>query len=182
MLVKLAGQGPTALDEEKEHLARQEEIDLQAGLAPFREEAHCLGLIVVSLSTSVEPAPSGLTPSFAPVVDVEGNITSLVPTFEREPSKALSQEDNEVGVTKEQGPVLYRCVDLGDVGAPMRRGVLGFTLGEASSCPTNDQLFHRPFDMEARALKFMDDLLPVQLRRIRECHGLGLAPSLDKEG
>ncbi|KAL5976379.1 hypothetical protein ACLOJK_020710 [Asimina triloba] len=53
---------------------------------------------------------------------------------------------------------------------------------EASSCPSNDRLFRWPFDMEERALKILGDLLPVQSRGIRECHTLGFAPSLDKEG
>ncbi|KAL5978857.1 hypothetical protein ACLOJK_018752 [Asimina triloba] len=36
--------------------------------------------------------------------------------------------------------------------------------------------------MEARALKILGDLLPVQSRGIRECHALDLASSLDEEG
>ncbi|KAL5984475.1 hypothetical protein ACLOJK_018580, partial [Asimina triloba] len=108
--------------------------------------------------TSVGPAPSGLVSSFVPVVDVEGNIMSPMPAFEREPYKAS------------------------ETGAPVHRGVLGATFGETSLCVIDDKLFHRPFDMEVRALKILGDLLLVQSRGIRECHALGLTPSLDKEG
>ncbi|KAL5997312.1 hypothetical protein ACLOJK_008242 [Asimina triloba] len=125
--IGLAGQGPTTLDEEEEHLARQEKEDLQASLALSPEVARLSGLIVISLETSVGPTPWGRSP-FA------------------------------------------------------NRGVLGSTFGEASSCPSDDQLFRRPFDIEARALKILGDLLLVQSRGIRKCHALDLTPSLDKEG
>ncbi|KAL5986506.1 hypothetical protein ACLOJK_014839 [Asimina triloba] len=60
--------------------------------------------------------------------------------------------------------------------------VLWSTLKEASLCPMDDQLFRRPFDIEARALKILGDLLPFRSRGIRESHALCIAPSLDKEG
>ncbi|KAL5975686.1 hypothetical protein ACLOJK_020012 [Asimina triloba] len=57
--------GSTILDEEEEWLAGQEEVDLQAGLA----------LLLVPLPV--------------PLVDIEGDVMSLTPAFEREPSKIL---------------------------------------------------------------------------------------------
>ncbi|KAL5980087.1 hypothetical protein ACLOJK_036554 [Asimina triloba] len=107
---------------------------------------------------------------------------SPIPTFKREASEDLGQESTEVRITEEQGPLSYCSADLGEAGAPMRRGVLGSTFGEASSCPADDELFQRPFDMEARALKILGYLLLVRSRGIRECHGVSFSPSLDKEG
>ncbi|KAL6001201.1 hypothetical protein ACLOJK_006933 [Asimina triloba] len=93
--------GPTALDEEEERLARQEKVDLQVGPALSHEEARSSGLIVISPKTSMGPAPLGLASSSVPMVNVEGDITSPIPTFEREPSKASDREDTEVRVTDE---------------------------------------------------------------------------------
>ncbi|KAL6003713.1 hypothetical protein ACLOJK_004259 [Asimina triloba] len=97
--------------------------------------------------------------SSGPLVDVESDVTSHTTIFWREPLKAS-----------------------GEAETPMCRGVLRSTLGEASSCPTNDQFFHRPFDTKVRALKILGNLLPIQSRGIRECHALGLPPSLNKKG
>ncbi|KAL6002292.1 hypothetical protein ACLOJK_034222 [Asimina triloba] len=142
-----------------------------------REEARRSGLIVASLEASEGPAPSGLVPSFVLIVDVEGNVMSPVPAFERESSKASGREDTEVGVIKDQGPVPHRCVDSREAGASVRCGILGTTLGEASSCTVNDKLFRRPFDMEARVLKIL-----VKEEGVGGWNALGLTPSLDKEG
>ncbi|KAL5978016.1 hypothetical protein ACLOJK_037039 [Asimina triloba] len=65
------GQGPTALDEEEEDLARQVEADLQAILVLSHEEARRSSLNVASPEASVEPALLGLASSSAPMVDVK---------------------------------------------------------------------------------------------------------------
>ncbi|KAL6003219.1 hypothetical protein ACLOJK_023442 [Asimina triloba] len=44
---------------------------------------------------------------------------------------------------------------------PVGRGILGATLGETSSCSADEEIFQCPFDIEARALKILSDLLPV---------------------
>ncbi|KAL5974125.1 hypothetical protein ACLOJK_030788 [Asimina triloba] len=147
-----------ALDEEKERLTRYAEVDLHVELTLVCKEARRSGLIVTSLETLVGPAPS------------------------RKPSEALEREDTKVRAIEEQGPVPYHYANPRKARAPVRHRVLGASVGEVSSCPTHDQLLHRPFDMEARVLKIPGDLLLVRSRAIRECHALGLAPSLDKEG
>ncbi|KAL6002038.1 hypothetical protein ACLOJK_037485 [Asimina triloba] len=82
--VGLLGQGPTTLEKEQEHLVRQEEEDLQAGLALSHEEARRSGLLVASPEALMDPTPLGPALSFVPVVDVGANTTSSIPTFERE--------------------------------------------------------------------------------------------------
>ncbi|KAL6002575.1 hypothetical protein ACLOJK_034509 [Asimina triloba] len=67
-------------------------------------------------------------------------------------------------------------------GALVRRDVPGSTFGEASSCPSNEEIFSRPFNMEARAMKILGDLLPIELRSIRKNHALGRTPTQDREG
>ncbi|KAL5980947.1 hypothetical protein ACLOJK_028867 [Asimina triloba] len=44
----------------------------------------------------------------------------------------------------------------------VHRGVLGVTLGETSWCSANEEIFWCPFDVEARALKILSDLLPEE--------------------
>ncbi|KAL6003246.1 hypothetical protein ACLOJK_023469 [Asimina triloba] len=48
---------------------------------------------------------------------------------------------------------------------PVGRGVLGATLEETSSCSADEEIFLCPFDIEARALKILSDLLPVSTWR-----------------
>ncbi|KAL6004778.1 hypothetical protein ACLOJK_005334 [Asimina triloba] len=179
--VELAEQGPTALGEEEECLARQEEADLQAGLTLYREEACRSGLIVASLEASAELAPLGPVSSSVLVMDVKANITSPVPAFEREPSEAPGRKGTEVRTIEEKGPSSYCGANPEEAEALVGLRVLGSIFGEASTCPMDDQLFHWPFDMEARALKILGDLIPVRPRAIREYNALGFAPSLDNE-
>ncbi|KAL6002107.1 hypothetical protein ACLOJK_037555 [Asimina triloba] len=80
--------GVTTLDEEEKRLTRQEKADLHVELTLSRKEARCSGFIVDSHKTSMGLAPSGLAPLSMPGVDVEGDITSPVLTFEREPFEA----------------------------------------------------------------------------------------------
>ncbi|KAL6009537.1 hypothetical protein ACLOJK_022767 [Asimina triloba] len=94
---------------------------------------------------------------------------------------ARGREGIELRVTEEQGPMSYHA-NPREAGGPVRYGVLGSTLEEASLYPTAGQLFHRPFNMKMRALKIMGVLLPVQSRGIKECHALGLTSPLDKRG
>ncbi|KAL5979959.1 hypothetical protein ACLOJK_039071 [Asimina triloba] len=87
-LVKVghAGQGSTTLDKEGERLAR---------LALSCEEAHRLGLVLASPEASMGPAPLRLVPSSILVVDVECDVTSPAPTFERELPETLAVERDE---------------------------------------------------------------------------------------
>ncbi|KAL6001361.1 hypothetical protein ACLOJK_007095 [Asimina triloba] len=62
------------------------------------------------------------------------------------------------------------------------RAILRATLGETSSCQGAEEIFLQSFNMEARALKILDDLLPVQSMSIRWNDALGLTPCFDKEG
>ncbi|KAL6001292.1 hypothetical protein ACLOJK_007024, partial [Asimina triloba] len=133
------------------------------------------GLIVSSPEASVEPAPLVSTPSSMPVADVEAYTTSPTPAFGRIASEASRREGVEARTAKEQGPLSCCGIDLGENEAPMCCGVLRSTFGEASSCPSHEQLLRRPFDMEVRVLKILGDLLPVQSRGIRKCHALGYA-------
>ncbi|KAL6002972.1 hypothetical protein ACLOJK_023194 [Asimina triloba] len=48
---------------------------------------------------------------------------------------------------------------------PVGREVLGVTLGETSSRSADEEIFRCPFDIEARALKILSDLLPVSTWR-----------------
>ncbi|KAL5978474.1 hypothetical protein ACLOJK_029591 [Asimina triloba] len=58
---------------------------------------------------------------------------------------------------------------------PVRRKVLGATLGKPSSNRSNEDIFRCPFDMEVRALKILGDLLLLQSRGLQET-------PLNKEG
>ncbi|KAL5976328.1 hypothetical protein ACLOJK_020659 [Asimina triloba] len=120
----------------KERLASQEE-DLQAGLTLSREEACRSGLLVASPKALVDPAPLGLALSSVLVVDVRANITSSIPIFELEASKVSRRKDVEPRTVEEQGPSPRCGADLGEVGVPIRRGVLGPTFGETFSCPSS---------------------------------------------
>ncbi|KAL6004631.1 hypothetical protein ACLOJK_005186, partial [Asimina triloba] len=70
----------------------------------------------------------------------------------------------------------------GKGGTPMRCWILASIFREASSCPSNEEIFCRPFDMEARAIKILGDLLPVESRGVRKNYALGLLSTLDVEG
>ncbi|KAL5978021.1 hypothetical protein ACLOJK_037044 [Asimina triloba] len=99
-----------------------------------------------------------------PVMDIEDDTLSPVLSSKKEPSETPAR------ATRDEAWVF------------VRRGVLGATLGEMSLSSVDDELFRCPFDVEARALKILGDLLPVKSRRLRESHALGLTAPLDKEG
>ncbi|KAL6004655.1 hypothetical protein ACLOJK_005210 [Asimina triloba] len=67
-------------------------------------------------------------------------------------------------------------------GTPMRCWILASIFREASSCPSNEEIFCRPFNMEARAMKILGFLLPVESRGVRKNYALGLLLTLDVEG
>ncbi|KAL6006439.1 hypothetical protein ACLOJK_037393 [Asimina triloba] len=112
--------------------------NLQAGLELSREEARHSSLIVASPEASMEPSPLVLASSSVPVADVEVDITSPRPAFEREPFEASGREGTEVRTVEEQGPLSCSGAGLGEAGAPVRHGALGSTFGEASLCPSDD--------------------------------------------
>ncbi|KAL6000172.1 hypothetical protein ACLOJK_034850 [Asimina triloba] len=153
--------------EAQEALARWEEEDLRMGLALSCEEARRFGLSITLLEAlgeplPVEPAPSELVPLPIPAEETEESVGA---NAARVPGFASRLEVNSNGV-----------------GAPVDLGVLGSIFGEASSCLSNEQIFRWPFDMEARVMKILGDLLPIKSRAIRECHALSLAPTLNGEG
>ncbi|KAL6000482.1 hypothetical protein ACLOJK_024181 [Asimina triloba] len=140
--VNLARRKPTTLTkEEQENLASSPE----ASVDPI----------------SVEPALLESVPSPVPVRDVEGDRTSPNPVFELAIFEAMGREGTRMDAAGVQGSVLRHDADPSEARAPTRCGVLRSTFREASSCPSSEQVFHRPFDMEARAMKILGDLLPV---------------------
>ncbi|KAL6000744.1 hypothetical protein ACLOJK_006470 [Asimina triloba] len=131
------------------------------------------------------PVHSGLAPSPVPMVDIEGNAMSPKLTSEREPSGTsteAAQEDAEARTAKDQCPVPRGGADPREAGASVHCGVLGATFGEAFSCIADDNRFRHTFDIEARALKILDNHLSMQSRSLKESHALGLTSSLEKEG
>ncbi|KAL5997072.1 hypothetical protein ACLOJK_008000 [Asimina triloba] len=121
-------------------------------------------------------------PSPVSMRDIEGDNMSPDPVLGLTISEAPSREGIGIDVTGAQGSMPRRNVDLSGVRAPAHHGVLESTFGEACSCLSPEQIFHWPFDMEARTMKILSDLLPVKSREIRECHTLGHTPTLDGEG
>ncbi|KAL5997035.1 hypothetical protein ACLOJK_007961 [Asimina triloba] len=167
---------PTTLNKEaQEHLARQEEEDLQASLALSREEARCSGLFIASPKASMDLVSLGSAPPLVLMMDIGVDTTSPTPVLELEASEAPGQEGVEVDTTVAQGSLSECDADLGEVGVPVHRGVLGSTFREASSCPSRKQLFRRPFNMEVRTLKILEGLGNVMPWAL-------LLPSLDEEG
>ncbi|KAL5980342.1 hypothetical protein ACLOJK_028250 [Asimina triloba] len=139
----LAGQGSTALNKEaKEHLAKQDEENLQAGLALSHEEARRSGLFVTLLEASMDPIYLGSVPPPIPVMNIGIDTTKPTPVYEPETSEALGQKGIEADAVNTQGPLPEHDANLGEVGVPVHHGVLGSTFGEASSCPSDEHLFH----------------------------------------
>ncbi|KAL6003142.1 hypothetical protein ACLOJK_023365 [Asimina triloba] len=150
--------GPTTVNKEaQERLVRQEEEDLQAGLALSHEKARRSGLFIASPEASVDPTSFRV-------------------------SAFTCSQGVEADTAEAQGSLSERDADPCGVGVPMRHGILRSTFGEASFYPSGERLFCQPFDMKVKSLKILGDFLPVQSRGIRECHALGLTPSLNKEG
>ncbi|KAL5995715.1 hypothetical protein ACLOJK_025783 [Asimina triloba] len=134
--------------------------DLQVRLVLSREEARHSDLVVVSPEAVVKLVHSRLLSLFVPMMDLDAGTLSPAPFSKEEPSETPTREARVI----------------------MPRGVLGVTLGEMSSGSVDVQLFRCPFDIEARALKILGDLLPVQSRSLRKSHALGLTAPPDKEG
>ncbi|KAL5985463.1 hypothetical protein ACLOJK_027447 [Asimina triloba] len=175
--------GPTTLNKEaQECLARQDEENLQAGLALSHEEACYSGHFIASPEASVDHVSLELAPLSILVMDIRANTMSPTLILELETFEAPGREGVEADATKTQGSLPKCDTDLSEVKVPMRHGVMGSTFGEASSCPFGEQLFCRSFDMEARALKILGDLLPVQSRGIKESHALSLLSLWTKRG
>ncbi|KAL5985252.1 hypothetical protein ACLOJK_036490 [Asimina triloba] len=93
-LAKVGHEGKrfTILDNEEERLARQEEVDLQAGLTLSCEETHHSSLVIVSLKVAIEPIHLRLTSLSSPMMDIKEGALSLAPSFEKESSKTLVRE------------------------------------------------------------------------------------------
>ncbi|KAL5986026.1 hypothetical protein ACLOJK_028016 [Asimina triloba] len=92
------------------------------------------------------------------------------------------RQDVEEEALRDQEVSSQRHVELVVTPTLVRRGVLGATLGESSSCRGDDEIFWYPFDIEVRALKILRDFLLAQSRSLKESNALGQAMSLDKEG
>ncbi|KAL6001146.1 hypothetical protein ACLOJK_006878, partial [Asimina triloba] len=101
------------------------------------------------------------------------------PSLELAASEALSKEGAETDADRAKGSVLRHDANLSRAEVPMCYGVLGSIFGGASSFPSNEDIFHQPFDMELRATKILGDHLPIQSRAIRQAHALGLALTHD---
>ncbi|KAL6002293.1 hypothetical protein ACLOJK_034223 [Asimina triloba] len=166
--------GPTTLSKEaQESLARQDEENLQASLALFYE-AHRSGLLVASPEASMDSVSLelGLLESMPPPIlarDIGADTTSPIPILEPKTSEALDQEGVGADIARAQGSRPMHDADQGEVKAHVHRGVLGSIFEEVSFCPFGEQVFHRPFDMEARAMKILGDLLPELLEQERIC-------------
>ncbi|KAL5984854.1 hypothetical protein ACLOJK_038690 [Asimina triloba] len=123
-----------------------------------------------SLEATVEPVHPGSSSLSIPVMDLDEGALSPTSSSEKGPSRTPAR------VTREYAEA--RVV----VGVSVRREVLGATISETSSSSVDGQLFRCPFDVEARALKIIGDLLPMQYKSLRESYTLGMMVPLDKEG
>ncbi|KAL6009567.1 hypothetical protein ACLOJK_022797 [Asimina triloba] len=172
-----------------EEVERLNAENLRLGLALSREEAPCSGLVVASpegrddtpglvsspilvaalLEVSLGPipggsSPRGLVPPFG-LGDAAGTSLSLNPAFDLRADTFIP-----------------RCEgSSGERGSPIRCGILASIFGDASSCSSNEEIFPWPFNMEARVMKILGDLLAIESRGIWENHALGLLSSLDEE-
>ncbi|KAL5986630.1 hypothetical protein ACLOJK_014963 [Asimina triloba] len=133
---------------EVEDLERWNEENLRLGLALSREEARRSCLFIASPKVPTGPAsgggggsPPGLVSSPVLVGDVDGVDAPGVETF----------------VPRREG-------SLSGGGAPVRCGVLTSIFGEASSYPSNEEIFRQPFDIEVKAMKILEDVLLVESR------------------
>ncbi|KAL5979134.1 hypothetical protein ACLOJK_019031 [Asimina triloba] len=183
--------------EEEERLARKKKTDFQDALALSREEVRHSGLAATSPKTPAEPIHAMLAELVqviptepAHVVDVKGDTLSPVLVPRRGPSVLALQEATRCrgeGPPKvATGPQMTRQ-DI-DEEASRDRELMSQHLAELVATPTpvatrgDKEIFWRPFDVEARVLKILNDLLPVQSRSIRESNALGQAMPLDMEG
>ncbi|KAL5973142.1 hypothetical protein ACLOJK_037169 [Asimina triloba] len=119
------------------------------------------------------------------VYDLVGQGHQLMAVNKRVEEEAERQ--NEENLQLEFHQALLPEVSLGPApGGPSLLGLVSSPVmgdvDEASSCPSNEEIFRRPFNMEARAMKILGDLLPIASRSTRENYALGLLPSLDVEG
>ncbi|KAL5980293.1 hypothetical protein ACLOJK_028201 [Asimina triloba] len=121
---------------------------------------------------------SSLPKSVSPPVfvgDIEGDHSSPNPALELANFEEQGRQGVWTNAAGVEGSMQRRDADPSGAEAPMCRGVLGSTFGEASSCLSSEQ-------SSARAMKILENLLPVQSRAIREYYALSLPPTLDVEG
>ncbi|KAL5980946.1 hypothetical protein ACLOJK_028866 [Asimina triloba] len=168
-------------DEEEERLARREVADLHTVLALSREEARRSGLTFspaeptnsrpaklvhsrpakLIYSRPMEPIDSMPTESVH-VVDVEGDFASPIGRQRTTMVRGFlkSQHKGHDKASRRPRGIQNSCRNMAATSTLVHRGVLGVTLGETSWCSANEEIFRCPFDIEARALKILSDLLP----------------------
>ncbi|KAL5998003.1 hypothetical protein ACLOJK_008937, partial [Asimina triloba] len=121
LLAKVGHEGKelTILDDEEERLAKQEEVDLQAGLPLSHEEACHLGLIVMFLKAAMEPIHLGPSSLFVYLANLDKGALSPTPSPKKETSETptwVACEDAEARGVVDRGPMSQCCADLGEVG------------------------------------------------------------------
>ncbi|KAL5987040.1 hypothetical protein ACLOJK_041035 [Asimina triloba] len=145
-----------------------------------------LARVAASSEVSSGPIPKGSSPrglvSPFRLGDAAGASPSPNPTFNLVVPEASKREDTGENASRAKTFMLRREGSSAEGGSLIRCGILASIFGEASSCPSNEEIFRQPFNMEARAMKILEDLLPVESRGIRENYALGLPSFLDVEG
>ncbi|KAL6002966.1 hypothetical protein ACLOJK_023188 [Asimina triloba] len=165
------GQGPVMLqEEEEERLTRREEVDLHAALDLSREEVGCFGL-AVSLAEPANSRPVALIDSMPAksvhVVDVNFWERAFRSSIEGRQRAATvrgfltSQHQGRDKASRRPQGIENSCRNMSATPTPVSRRVFGATLGETSSCSADEEIFRCPFDIEARALKILSNLIPV---------------------
>ncbi|KAL5997637.1 hypothetical protein ACLOJK_008567 [Asimina triloba] len=120
----------------------------QGGRRGHREEAHCSGLAVASLEAWLDPA-LGLVSSLASMATSLKVPSSLIP--ERSSPQGLvpppvlgdvaGQGDAGANTSRAETFIPGREGSSSEGGTPMRCGILASIFGEASSCPSNEEIF-----------------------------------------
>ncbi|KAL6003237.1 hypothetical protein ACLOJK_023460 [Asimina triloba] len=198
------GMGPVMLqEEEEERLVRREEVDLHAALALSLEEAHYSSL-AVSLAEPANSRPAELV-HLGPVEFIYSRPVEPVDSMPveatlRAPCQFLgegllskpsgrqrattvrgfptSQHKGYDKASRRPRGIENSCRNMAATPTPVGCGVLGATLGETSSCSADEEIFWCPFDIEARTLKILSDLLPVSTWVAKET-AVGLLKDLD---
>ncbi|KAL6004593.1 hypothetical protein ACLOJK_005148 [Asimina triloba] len=155
--------------QEDERLVREEEDNFQMKLVLCQEEARRFNVVVLSPETcQVGEVESAILAKGARASSAGTGLTR-VPTVE------VVEVQKEAAHRQGQ-----RSLDAAATLTPIRRGVL--TLGELSLSQSDEEIFQHLFDVEARALEILGDLLPMQSRGLWERYALDLTTPLDRKG
>ncbi|KAL5979250.1 hypothetical protein ACLOJK_019148 [Asimina triloba] len=157
--------GPTTSREVDERLARKEEAYLRMALALSREDAYYSNIVVLSPETPTKPVQETLVEPF--------QILSIQDDTSAQREVAFRHGEGTLEATVGQQAVRQGVEEE----ALWGRRLLSRRRVEAMVAPAP-----RPFDVEARALKFLDDLLLIESRDLWESDALGQAAPLDGKG